>query len=61
MLFDASTTYAAGEPHGDVGYSAYMDVDRYNLATAVRSPNVWIGLIGIAVVAYLVHKHGGKR
>lgn len=65
MLFEASTVYAPGEPHGDVPYSDYMNMTglgRYDLAKAVDSPNVWIGIAGILVLVFVGHKLlGGKR
>lgn len=63
MLFDASTVYAPGEPRGDAGYSQYQNVGllgRYHLG-ALKSPNVVIGLAVLVVVAYWLHKRGGKR
>lgn len=63
MLFDSSTTYASGQPHGDTGYSAYQDVSwlgKYHL-DKLGSPNLLIGITGLAVIAYLVHRHGGRR
>ena len=65
MLFEASTTYAAGEPHGDVGHSQYQNMSqlgRYDIAEAVKSPNVWVGLAGILALLWIGHKTlGGKR
>ena len=63
MLFDASTVYAPGEPRGDVGYSDYQNVGllgRYHL-DQLKPYSVWIGVAGLALVAYLVHRHGGHR
>lgn len=63
MLFDASTTYAPGEPRGDAGYSQFQRVGKlghYDLRQ-LSSPNVLVGLVGIAAVAYLVHRYGGRK
>jgi hypothetical protein len=64
MLFNASTVYAPGEPHGDVsGSSGYQNVNllgRYHLDEILR-PNVWVALIALALVAYIVHRHGRGR
>lgn len=63
MLFDASTTYASGEPHGDAGYSDYHRVSvlgKYHL-DQLTAPNIWIGLGGLALIAFLVHKYGGRK
>jgi hypothetical protein len=64
MLFNASTVYAPGEPHGDVSArSGYQDVSwlgRYHL-DQIDMPRVWVGLAGLALLAYLVHRHGGGR
>lgn len=63
MLFDASTTYAPGEPRGAVGYGDYQHVGRlghYDLAS-LKPPNVVIGILGLALLAFLVHKYGGRR
>lgn len=62
MLFDASTTYAPGEPHGNVGYSQYQNVNilgRFHL-DQVLQPNVVLGLAGLAAVVVLLHKFGGR-
>ncbi|OLE23432.1 MAG: hypothetical protein AUG49_15975 [Catenulispora sp. 13_1_20CM_3_70_7] len=64
MLFEASTTYAPGEEHGDVGYSRSMDMSqlaRYHLTRAAAAPRLWIGIAGLAAVAWLVHTHRGGR
>jgi hypothetical protein len=63
MLFDASVAYAPGEPRGIEGVSAYQQMDRvgrYDLA-ALKPPNLWIALAGLAAIAYLVHQHGGRK
>lgn len=63
MLFDASTTYAPGEPRGDSGYGQYQRVGplgHYDLS-ALKSPNLLIGVAGLAAIALLVHKYGGGR
>lgn len=63
MLFDASTTYASGEPHGDTGYSSYQDTSvlgKYHLKD-LGAPNLLIGIVGLAFIAYLVHRHGGRK
>lgn len=58
MLFDASTTYAPGQPRGDAPYSNYQNVNilgRYDL-TALKSPNILIGLGVLVAVAYFLHR-----
>lgn len=63
MLFEASTVYAPGEEHGDVGYSGRMDmteVARYHL-DRIGGPRLWIGILGLAVLAWLIHTHGRRR
>jgi hypothetical protein len=63
MLFEASTVYAPGEEHGDVGYSGRMDmseVARYHL-NQLGGARLWIGLAGLAAVAWLVHTHGRRK
>jgi len=63
VLFDASTTYAPGEPRGDAGTGQYQRVGKlghYDLS-AIKSPNVLIGLAGLTIIAFLVHKYGGKK
>ena len=59
MLFEASTVYAPGEPHGDVPYSNYRNMagfGRYDLAQAVNTPNVWIGVAVLVAALWLGHK-----
>lgn len=63
MLFDASVVYAAGEPRGDVGISNYQRMDRvarYHL-DQLKVPNLWLALGGLALIAVLVHKYGGRK
>lgn len=63
MLFDASNVYAPGEPRGDIPRGQYQNMSvlgRYHL-DQLKLPNVWLGLAVIALLAYLVHKHGGRR
>lgn len=63
MLFEASNVYAPGEPRGDAGKSGYQNMGllgRYHL-DQLKLTNIWIGLGGLAVLAYLVHKHGGRK
>ena len=63
MLFEASTTYAPGEEHGDVGYSQSMNMSqlgRYHLAQ-LQGPRLWVGLAGLAALAWLVHTHQRGR
>lgn len=63
MLFNASTVYAPGEPHGDVparsGYQDTTILGRFHL-DQVGSINLWIGIGGLLLIAYLVHRHGGR-
>lgn len=62
MLFDASTVYAPGEPRGDAGYSAYQNVNtlgRYHLGQ-IRPPNWVVAVLGLGLVAVLVHKYGRR-
>jgi len=64
MLFEASTVYAPGEPHGDVGYSDYMNMTplgRFDLPKAVQSPNLWVGLVGIVALVWLGHRYLGRK
>lgn len=63
MLFNASPTYAPGEPQGGVPMGEYQSVDwlgRYHLDW-VKPYSAWIGLGGLALVAYLLHRSGGRR
>jgi len=63
VLFDASATYAPGEPRGDVPYGTYQSTDvlgRYHL-DQLKPYSLWIGVGGLLLLAYLVHKYGGKR
>lgn len=58
MLFDASTTYAPGQPHGDAGYSNYQNVNtlgRYHL-DKLKPPNIVIGLAVLLALAYYLHR-----
>jgi hypothetical protein len=62
-LFAGSNVYAPGEPSGYTGHSGGQNVSllgRYHL-DQLRSPNVVIGLLGLGLVAILVHKYGGRR
>lgn len=63
MLFDASNVYAPDQPRGYAGNSASQDMSQLGQwhLDQVKMPNVWLGLAGLAVVAYLVHRSGGKR
>ena len=63
MLFNASSTYAPGEPRGDVGQGEYQRVGalgHYDLS-ALRAPNVLVGLAVIVLVAYLLHRQGRRK
>lgn len=63
MLFDASTVYAAGQPHGAVGYSDYQNVNRlgrYDLSRLTPT-NVLLGLLGLLVAAWLAHRYLGFK
>lgn len=63
MLFEASRQYAPGQPRGDVPESSYQDMNplgRYNLA-GLQSANVWLGLLGLVVLVWLIHKYGGRK
>ena len=59
MLFNASPTYAPGQPHGDVsGSSGGQNVDvfgRYNLA-GLGGANLWVGVAGLLVLLWLIHR-----
>lgn len=62
MLFNASTVYAPGEPHGVEGRSGYQDMSllgRYHL-DKLSPPSVLVGILGLLLVAYLVHRAGRK-
>lgn len=63
-LFAAADTYAPGEP-GTQGLAPSQGqnlsvLGRYHL-DQLRQPNVWLGLGGLALVAFLVHKYGGRK
>lgn len=63
MLFEASPVYAPGEPHGAVAASQYQNmgiVARYHL-NKLGLTNVWVGMAGLALLAYMVHSHGGRK
>ena len=64
MLFEAAGTYAPGEPGTQElpppqGQNVW-ELGKYHLAR-IKPANVWVGLIGLLVLAYLVHRHGGRR
>lgn len=63
MLFASSNVYAPGEPRGYDGSSDGQRVSilgKYHL-DQLRQPNVVIGLLGLALVAVLVHRSGKRR
>jgi hypothetical protein len=63
MLFEASTTYAPGEPRGYGGYGDYQRTGpkgHYDLSI-LRSPNLVIGAAVLVGIAYWLHRRGGKR
>lgn len=64
MLFESASVYAPGEPGTqDLPRAQGQNVSwlgKYHL-DQLRPPNILIGLIGLIVLAYLVHKHGGRR
>lgn len=64
MLFEAAGTYAPGEP-GTQGLRAPGGqntnwLGKYHL-DQIRPYSVWVGLIGLLVLAVLVHRYGGRR
>jgi hypothetical protein len=64
VLFEAAGTYAPGEP-GTQGLPQpegqnVWALGKYHL-DRIKPANVWVGLIGLLVLAYLVHRYGGRR
>jgi hypothetical protein len=64
MLFDASPSYAPGQAHGDVPYTPqYQSMDllgRFHL-DQIKPYSLWVGLIGLVLVAYLLHRSAGRK
>lgn len=64
MLFEASTTYAPGEPgSGVVPYSGYQDMSllgRYHWSQ-LQPYSVWAGLLVLALLAVWLHRRSGRR
>lgn len=63
MLFEASNVYAPNQLRGDAGTSGYQDMSnlgRWDELANLRAPNVLIGLVVLAGLAYYLHRRARR-
>jgi hypothetical protein len=58
VLFDASPTYAPGEPRGVDGTSSYQRIGKFGHddLSMLKAPNVLIALAVLVAIAYYLHR-----